>query len=277
LATTACSTAIRPPRNLLRGTGDRRRWEITILPGEDAQAMTAPTRVWPLLERWITPEDAELERAAAYTFHSVVASCWRDGPLLIVGDSAHQTPPFLGQGMCAGIRDAATSGPHPQRRDGHRAGLHGAIKPSLGPGLGAGWTDFARQLAPQPRLADGTRLDDHVGYRYTALLRPAFAAALPSALLDRLAAADVALVADDSPELQDWLRTVDAQAVLMRPDHYVLGAARTPQEMEALDRGRSDRPRSRAGRPPADGGHDGTALTRYAAIYPAWRAAGASG
>lgn len=95
------------PATYVRGTGNRRRWEITIHPDEDSNAVTQPAKVWELLAKWITPDDAELERAAVYTFHSVIAQAWRNGRLLLAGDSAHQTPPFLGQGMCAGIRDAA--------------------------------------------------------------------------------------------------------------------------------------------------------------------------
>lgn len=97
----------RRPATYVRGTGTRRLWEITVLPDEVSQEVTQPAKVWELLSRWITPEDAELERAAVYTFHSTIAQKWRDGRLLLAGDSAHQTPPFLGQGMCAGIRDAA--------------------------------------------------------------------------------------------------------------------------------------------------------------------------
>ena len=97
----------RRPATYVRGTGTRRRWEITVLPDEDSQEIAQPAKVWELLSRWITPDDAEIERAAVYTFHSVIAQKWRNGRLLLAGDSAHQTPPFLGQGMCAGIRDAA--------------------------------------------------------------------------------------------------------------------------------------------------------------------------
>jgi 3-(3-hydroxy-phenyl)propionate hydroxylase len=93
------------PATYIRGTGNRRRWEITVRPEEDAT--TAIERAWELLAPWITPEDAEIERAAVYTFHSAIAKTWCRGRLLLAGDSAHQTPPFLGQGMCAGIRDAA--------------------------------------------------------------------------------------------------------------------------------------------------------------------------
>jgi len=50
------------PATYVRGVGNRRRWEIALLPSEDATAMAAPEKVWRLLERWITPEDAELER-----------------------------------------------------------------------------------------------------------------------------------------------------------------------------------------------------------------------
>ena len=95
------------PATYVRGTGTRRRWEITVLPDEDPHEIAQPEKVWDLLSRWITPDDAEIERAAVYTFHSAIAQQWRNGRLMLAGDSTHQTPPFLGQGMCAGIRDAA--------------------------------------------------------------------------------------------------------------------------------------------------------------------------
>ncbi len=95
------------PATYVRGVGDRRRWELMLLPHEDPAVQTQPERIWQMLSRWITPADARLERHAVYTFHSVVARGWRRGRLLIAGDAAHQTPPFLGQGMCAGIRDVS--------------------------------------------------------------------------------------------------------------------------------------------------------------------------
>ena len=90
-----------------RQPGDRRRWEFRQLAGEYDSAIAQPERVWPLLSRWITPQEAAIERVAIYTFHSRLAKRWRSGRLWIAGDAAHQTPPFMGQGMCAGIRDVA--------------------------------------------------------------------------------------------------------------------------------------------------------------------------
>jgi 3-(3-hydroxy-phenyl)propionate hydroxylase len=60
-----------------------------------------------MLMPWLDPTKAEIERSAVYTFHGLVADRWRSGRILLAGDAAHQTPPFIGQGMCAGMRDAA--------------------------------------------------------------------------------------------------------------------------------------------------------------------------
>ena len=85
--------------------GRHRRWEIAINPGEDPQAVATPEGTWALLAPWVSPDDAQLWRQAAYRFHALVASRWRDRRVLLAGDAAHQQPPFLGQGMCQGIRD----------------------------------------------------------------------------------------------------------------------------------------------------------------------------
>ena len=98
------------PATYVRGVGNRRRWELMLMPGDDPVSIVRPESVWPLLSRWVAPHEATLERPAVYTFHSVVARGWRRGRLLIAGDAAHQTPPFMGQGMCAGIRDAFNLG-----------------------------------------------------------------------------------------------------------------------------------------------------------------------
>jgi 2-polyprenyl-6-methoxyphenol hydroxylase-like FAD-dependent oxidoreductase len=83
------------------------RWEFMLLPGERAEDFDDPERVWSLLEPWYRPKDGPLTRTAVYEFRSMLADRMRDGHLLLAGDSAHLTPPFLGQGLGAGLRDAA--------------------------------------------------------------------------------------------------------------------------------------------------------------------------
>ena len=95
------------PISFIVGTGNHRRWEIMLRPGEDPTAMQSDEQVWQLLARWITPSDAILWRRASYRFHALVAQRWRDRRVFIAGDAAHQQPPFLGQGMCQGVRDVA--------------------------------------------------------------------------------------------------------------------------------------------------------------------------
>lgn len=95
------------PCTYVIGPKNHRRWEISINPGEDPQHLATPEGTWPLLSRWITPADATLWRQASYRFHALVAEDWRQGRVFLAGDAAHQQPPFLGQGMCQGVRDAA--------------------------------------------------------------------------------------------------------------------------------------------------------------------------
>ncbi len=95
------------PMTYCNVTGNRRRWEIMLMPGDKPEEMVQPEKLWKLAGKWVTPEQADIERAVIYTFHSVIAEKWRKGRLFLAGDSAHQTPPFLGQGMCAAIRDAS--------------------------------------------------------------------------------------------------------------------------------------------------------------------------
>lgn len=96
------------PTTLVSGGPGRRRWEFMRLPGESIAELDDEATAWRLLAPWdVTPANARLERHTVYTFQARWVDGWRDGRLLLAGDAAHQMPPFAGQGMCSGIRDAA--------------------------------------------------------------------------------------------------------------------------------------------------------------------------
>ncbi|MGF9764403.1 bifunctional 3-(3-hydroxy-phenyl)propionate/3-hydroxycinnamic acid hydroxylase [Microvirga sp. 0TCS3.31] len=95
------------PTTFIIGPRNHRRWEIMLLPDEDPHEAQQPEQVWNLLSKWLAPNDATLWRAASYRFHALVAQEWRRGRIFLAGDAAHQQPPFIGQGMCQGLRDVS--------------------------------------------------------------------------------------------------------------------------------------------------------------------------
>jgi len=98
---------VRPTTAVSGGPG-RRRWEFMRLPHESMEELNDVDTAWRLLEPWdVTPANATMERHAVYTFQARWAECWRVGSVFLAGDAAHQMPPFAGQGMCSGLRDAA--------------------------------------------------------------------------------------------------------------------------------------------------------------------------
>lgn len=96
------------PTTMVAGGPGRRRWEFMALEGETLADLNSVDRAWELLKPFgLGADNAILERHAVYTFRGAVADRWRDDRVFIVGDAAHLTPPFAGQGLCAGFRDAA--------------------------------------------------------------------------------------------------------------------------------------------------------------------------
>jgi 3-(3-hydroxy-phenyl)propionate hydroxylase len=106
---TACTQLCDPARpvTFIPVSGPYIRWEFMLRPEEEKQAMLDPARVDALISEWIDPGQIEVIRSAVYDFHALVAERWNTRRVFLAGDSAHQMPPFLGQGMCSGMRDAA--------------------------------------------------------------------------------------------------------------------------------------------------------------------------
>lgn len=97
----------RPATLAMAGPG-RRRWEFMLMPGESKEDFRDEQVAWNFLRDWdVTPENAIIERHVVYTFNAKWVDNWRKGRLMIIGDAAHLTPPFLGQGLSSAIRDAA--------------------------------------------------------------------------------------------------------------------------------------------------------------------------
>lgn len=239
------------PATFVPHGGGHRRWEIMVMPGDDLAELQSPTRVAELLAPWVEPDDVDIIRAVIYSFHALVARDWRRSRLLLAGDSAHQMPPFLGQGMCAGIRDAANlawklaavlhDGAPDRLLDTYQSEREPHVRAVIETAVFAGSiiqttdADLARsrdqQLRTDPSLmpsavvlpplgpgvhrAAGTPLPQRDGSddRLGAGFTLVAAGSVP---------ADGAVVL---PHLAEWLATRDADVALVRPDRYVFGTA----------------------------------------------------
>lgn len=97
----------RPTTVVPGGAPHRRRWEYMRMPGESIEELNTEATAWErLAEFGLTPDNATLERHVVYTFRARWCDQWRRGRALLAGDAVHLMPPFAGQGMCAGLRDA---------------------------------------------------------------------------------------------------------------------------------------------------------------------------
>jgi 3-(3-hydroxy-phenyl)propionate hydroxylase len=92
------------PVTFMPVTGDRYRWECRMAPGETVADLTAPGPLAALLAP-VDPAAVDVVRAVEYTFRAQVADRWRSGRVLLAGDAAHLSPPFVGQGLGLGLRD----------------------------------------------------------------------------------------------------------------------------------------------------------------------------
>ena len=93
------------PTSIVRIGPHHHRFSFMLEPDASPERETNPAAVWSRVAAYVNADDAELIRAANYMFRSRIADRWRHGRVLLAGDAAHEMPPFLGQGMCSGIRD----------------------------------------------------------------------------------------------------------------------------------------------------------------------------
>ncbi|MFD3450745.1 bifunctional 3-(3-hydroxy-phenyl)propionate/3-hydroxycinnamic acid hydroxylase [Streptomyces sp. NPDC058691] len=101
------------PATFMRVGEDRYRWEFRLPEDEHLDGPDGNQRLRKLVAPWVdlpphAPWDSDFDviRQAQYTFRARLADRWRQGRIFLLGDAAHLTPPFIGQGLCAGLRDA---------------------------------------------------------------------------------------------------------------------------------------------------------------------------
>lgn len=86
---------------------NRRRWEFLIMPGDDETKIVQETNARSLMATYGAGQAKKIERSLIYTFHARFAERFKSGRVILAGDSAHVMPPFAGQGLNSGMRDAA--------------------------------------------------------------------------------------------------------------------------------------------------------------------------
>jgi 2-polyprenyl-6-methoxyphenol hydroxylase-like FAD-dependent oxidoreductase/catechol 2,3-dioxygenase-like lactoylglutathione lyase family enzyme len=279
----------RRPHMHTRNGRRHRRFEFMLLAGEQSADFAEQPAIWQLLEPWTTPADGRIVRSAVYEFRARLANTMRAGRVLLAGDAAHTMPPFMGQGLCSGVRDAAalawrldmilrgvahetlldsyTAERRPQNEwivnfstemgrvscvldaDAARerdAALRCAEAPpapglpGLSDGLRSAQAPLAGELAVQGTVRiDGRsgRFNDLVGDGFVLLAQhPPQLTVEQSEFLQRIGADVIALgeLEDLDGRLTAWLDEHDIDAVLIRPDHYVFGAATSAESLPAL-------------------------------------------
>jgi len=227
----------------------RYRWEFRLQHHESAADYQDLDRIRPLITPWTEVEDLRLRRVAEYTFRAQIADKWRDNRVFLLGDAAHLTPPFIGQGLGAGLRDAANlawklafvhNGQLPASvLDTYQLERQPHVRTMirLAKLLGVAMTEggefgnlLRRVLMPRLHLLPGLRnrvlsSETPALRRSELVLRPRVRRGLAGTLCpaenpDHL----TTVTAESAPELAGWLREGRARAAVVRPDGVVFQA-----------------------------------------------------
>jgi 3-(3-hydroxy-phenyl)propionate hydroxylase len=270
----------RPTTCVLMGEG-RHRWEFMILPGETAEQVSDDAFIDRLLEPWRVKGAVRIERKAVYTFRARIAREWRKGRILLAGDAAHQTPPFAGQGMCSGLRDAANLAwklaaviadhaddrlldtYQPEREPNVRATIAMAIMMGRMVCTTSKWSAFLRDLKfkfgrmlgklpasppAYPPISEGLIVSGSAAAGSYFPQAIADSGARLDAYLGRgpwiLSRADLAeeTIAPFAASLVAWFDKTGVEAVLVRPDRYVFGTGRPETLKQSWDQAISRSP-----------------------------------
>jgi 3-(3-hydroxy-phenyl)propionate hydroxylase len=108
------------------------------------------------------------------------------------------------------------------------------MRPPMGPDVFDKDGKWAATLSAQPRLADGTRMDDAIGFAFALVGTDATLAGVLGGAESLWADLGVRVIAESSGEVGEWLGTLGVGAVLVRPDRYIFGTGDSPEDVENL-------------------------------------------
>ena len=261
------------PATYSPGTGRRLRWEFALKEGTCKEEALDPDYVWGLLGKWVNSDEADIERKAIYTFRSTLANDWVQERFILAGDSAHLTPPFMGQGMCIGLRDTSNlawklisiikghttlsflNSYQIERRPHAKEYILTAIK--LGKMLGELRSEASRKksepihmksLAPKIGKAFKTEEADFArnlsvqprlsnGRYIDEFVGYNFCLYIDEDLAKELCTDSIDIPifkSSDDSSIKEYLENQSTKAILVRPDKYVFGSANTIEELDNL-------------------------------------------
>ena len=228
------------------------------------------------MKPWLKPTEAIIERKAIYTFQSAIANKWQKGRVFIAGDAAHLMPPFMGQGMCAGVRDVSNlswkiihcvkkthneillnsyqkerfsnvkeyiettmkmgefinavrsykiSNTVFDQSDGSKSMK--SIKPELGPGLGSKSDKNRGRIFPKFNISKSKSFDELFSFEPILVVS--------KKLKLKKMSNKIKIVKESSyKELSKILKTFNADAILVRPDRFILQTFKKKNSLDNL-------------------------------------------